>query len=68
MVDTLQMSGGKSKDNAKYRDQIRRLEEEKEKLITEHGAVLSSMQKRYVEEVTRVKQHERTVSTLMLFY
>ncbi|KAI6191647.1 GRIP and coiled-coil domain-containing protein 1 [Aphelenchoides bicaudatus] len=65
MIDSMQMNAAsKPKDATKYKEQIRRIEEEKEKLIADHGAMLSNMQKRYAEEATKVKQHEKTITDL----
>ncbi|KAI6205415.1 hypothetical protein M3Y94_00789500 [Aphelenchoides besseyi] len=64
MIDTLQMNNTKTKDLNKYKEQIRRIEEEKEKMIADHGAVLASVQKRYTEEASRVQQHEKTITDL----
>lgn len=65
MIDTMQMSGGagagKSRDVSKYKEHIRKMEEDKEKIMADHGAVSANMQKRYSEEVSKVKQHEKTV-------
>ncbi|CAD5229058.1 unnamed protein product [Bursaphelenchus okinawaensis] len=64
MVDSLQVNNSKPKDMQKYMEKIRRLEEDKEKLLADHGAMLNNMQKRYAEEVTKVKKCEQTISNL----
>ncbi|CAD5234742.1 unnamed protein product [Bursaphelenchus xylophilus] len=64
MVDSITAMNAKSKDLPKYVEKIRRLEEDKEKLLADHGAMLNNMQKRYAEEVTKVKKCEQTISNL----
>ena len=52
---------------AKHKEQLRRIEDERERQIADHGAVLASVQKRYAEEAAKVQKQEKSVSCYLVY-